>query len=386
VSAMGVGAGPAFARTCGTVTIRNGTADPGSGTTATTFSFAVQFTDTTGAAPQSVTLRIAGTSTVLQTTGTDFAAGVSYKGSHKLPAGSWPYVFRATFDDGQTCDNILVTPPTLTVAAPPTPTPKPTPKPTPRPTPRPTPKPTPKPKATPKPTPKPAAKPTPAPTPSPVASAAPPTPAASPSQAAVVLGGPGSSARPGDDPIGGGVGGLGPLGSPGPEGPLGPFLLLALLAAAVVVGLLLLARRRSRRGGAPASSLEVTGDGEVVSGSGGALALAAASLGPPPVLRPAAIFSQVLFDPVEMVPDWAKRRPNPAIDAPMAPSAPPPGSVEETVVAAAPPPEATTTSTHTPTPQAESPDPAPDDAKPTSRPRRTKTTGASRRRTTKRSS
>src|SRR6476646_9453012 len=67
VSALGLGAGPALARTCGTVTIRNGTASPGSGSTATTFSFAVKFSDTAGAAPTSLTLRIAGTSTALET-------------------------------------------------------------------------------------------------------------------------------------------------------------------------------------------------------------------------------------------------------------------------------------------------------------------------------
>src|SRR4029078_12770291 len=63
---FGIGAGAA--RTCGTVTIRNGTANPGSGTTATTFSFAVQFSDATGAAPASVTRGIAATATRLHTT------------------------------------------------------------------------------------------------------------------------------------------------------------------------------------------------------------------------------------------------------------------------------------------------------------------------------
>src|SRR4051812_13249037 len=123
VSALGVGVDPALARTCGTVTIHGGTASPGSGTTATSFAFAVEFTDTTGAAPTSVTLRIAGTSTALHATETNFAAGVLYKGSRKLPAGTWPYFFRATFGDGQTCDNIRVTPTSVTVAAAPTPTP-----------------------------------------------------------------------------------------------------------------------------------------------------------------------------------------------------------------------------------------------------------------------
>src|SRR4029453_6144798 len=40
--ALGAGAGPALARTCGTLTIQNGTVSPASGTTATTFAFSVE--------------------------------------------------------------------------------------------------------------------------------------------------------------------------------------------------------------------------------------------------------------------------------------------------------------------------------------------------------
>jgi hypothetical protein len=47
----------------------------------------------------------------------------------------------------------------------------------------------------------------------------------------------------------------------------------------------------------------------------------AAPLGPPPVLLPAAIFSQVVFDPMEITPEWAKPRPAPA-PAPAGPPSP----------------------------------------------------------------
>lgn len=57
-SLFGSAVAPVLARTCGTVTIRGGSASPGSGTTATNFQFKVHFVDTTGTAPQSVQLRI----------------------------------------------------------------------------------------------------------------------------------------------------------------------------------------------------------------------------------------------------------------------------------------------------------------------------------------
>jgi hypothetical protein len=44
----------------------------------------------------------------------------------------------------------------------------------------------------------------------------------------------------------------------------------------------------------------------------GAVALEAADLGPPPILQPAAIFRQLLFDPAESSPVWARPRPAPA--------------------------------------------------------------------------
>jgi hypothetical protein len=91
-----------------------------------------------------------------------------------------------------------------------------------------------------------------------------------------------------------------------------------------------------------------------------------APLGPPPVLLPATIISQVLFDAAELVPEWARHRP--------APSMPPAATIEEIVEAADEPMEE----------MIQAPDPAPEAAKPKSRPRRTKTGGAPARRTTKR--
>jgi hypothetical protein len=91
-----------------------------------------------------------------------------------------------------------------------------------------------------------------------------------------------------------------------------------------------------------------------------------APLGPPPVLLPATIISQVLFDAAELVPEWARPRP--------APSTTPPATVETPVETADEPVEAVIPA----------PDPAPADPKPKSRPRRAKATGSPARRTTKR--
>jgi hypothetical protein len=65
--------------------------------------------------------------------------------------------------------------------------------------------------------------------------------------------------------------------------------------------LLLLAPRRAGRDRSPADGPAVDVD---------AMALEGAALGPPPILRPAAIFRQVLFDPAESSPVWARRRPS----------------------------------------------------------------------------
>jgi hypothetical protein len=78
--------------------------------------------------------------------------------------------------------------------------------------------------------------------------------------------------------------------------------ILSLISAAGFFLLFLLARRRSRRD--PARTV-----GPVV--DGGAMALAAVPLGPLPVLEPAAIFRQVLWDPAEVAPVWVRPQPEP---------------------------------------------------------------------------
>jgi len=189
------------------------------------------------------------------------------------------------------------------------------------------------------------------------------TPSPSPSVAVAVLGGAGSSAGPGDEPTsGGGTARLGPRGSPGPDGPLAPFLFLSMLATVGVGGLLFLIRRRPRRDAVPKATLAAAG-GDPVAVGGGVLAMAMAPLGPPPVLRPALIISQVLFDPAEFVPDWAKPRPKPGVEPPGAMDA----ASDEAIV------------------QTDPSEPAPEATKPGSRARRPKPAASPRRRTTKRS-
>jgi hypothetical protein len=136
-----------------------------------------------------------------------------------------------------------------------------------------------------------------------------------------------------------------------------------MLATAAVGGLLFLIRRRPRPDGMPKAALALAGGGDTVAMGGGVLAMAMAPLGPPPVLRPALIISQVLFDPAEFVPDWAKPRPKHAAE----------------------PPGETDTASDEATVLTGPSDPAPEDAKPASRQRRAKPAAAPRRRTSKRS-
>src|SRR6476646_8451921 len=73
------------ARTCGTLTINNGTVNPGSGTTSTQFTFTVKVADTSGAAPQWVRVNVNGTSTALTATGSNFVSGVTFSLKRTLP-------------------------------------------------------------------------------------------------------------------------------------------------------------------------------------------------------------------------------------------------------------------------------------------------------------
>jgi hypothetical protein len=79
--------------------------------------------------------------------------------------------------------------------------------------------------------------------------------------------------------------------------------------------LLNLAPRRAGRDRAAAATPDVDLDAAV---------LASALSGPPPLLRPAAIFRQLLFDPAESLPVWARPRPAAAIVDPVSTDAPKP--------------------------------------------------------------
>jgi hypothetical protein len=80
--------------------------------------------------------------------------------------------------------------------------------------------------------------------------------------------------------------------------------------------------RRSSRGGAsrtgdsPERRHSVAADDDPAAEDG-------TELGPPPVLRPAAIFRQLLYDPAELTPVWARPR---AVAAPEPPTAPTPAT------------------------------------------------------------
>ena len=221
---LGLSASPADAASCTgnakrQTTLSAGAATPRSGTTSTTFTFSVRYTDSAGCQPSAVVLIIPGVgNTTMTPTGSDFAGGVVFRASRRLPAGRWAYRFQATSGSGKglkvvTLNNVR--PASVTVSAP---KPKPTPKPTPRPTPRPTPKPTPRP--TPKPTPRPTAKPTPRPTPKPTPKPTPrptpkPTPVSQPSPTPVPTAGGAHSPNP---PSGGPSGGGSPHGYGHPGG------------------------------------------------------------------------------------------------------------------------------------------------------------------------
>ncbi len=86
------------------------------------------------------------------------------------------------------------------------------------------------------------------------------------------------------------------------------------------------------------------------------MALEDETLGPPPILQPAAIFRQYLFDPTEFTPEWARPRKAlaPAPDPAVASGA----IVDEPAVATVTPPST-------------------DDAKPAARARRPKANGPS---------
>jgi hypothetical protein len=123
----------AHAASCGgashQLTLASGQASPGSGTVTTTFTFSVLYTDSGGCAPTAITVKIPGLgSFALSATGTNYAAGVTYRRSQTLPAGRWTYSFSASNGSGQgrqTAVLTAVSPGAVIVAGPtaaPTPT------------------------------------------------------------------------------------------------------------------------------------------------------------------------------------------------------------------------------------------------------------------------
>ena len=194
--------------------LSNGSVSPGSGTTATAFSFSVDYNSSNPARNALSVWAEAGGVTVplALVAGGNTHAG-TWHGSSSLPVGSWQVTFHAsTSADPQPAplDGPIVT----VTLPPPTPTPAPTPPPTPTPTPRPTAAPTPTlpPGATPRPTPRPTPR-LPGSTPRPSTPGAQPTatpddddPTASPSSTAspsgtgeVLSGTPGPTATPGEN-------------------------------------------------------------------------------------------------------------------------------------------------------------------------------------------
>ena len=252
----------ALSATCGTVTLSQGTVSPANGTPATTFTFTVTYTNSTGATPNRARVRFGDFSQIVLTGSGNTQAGVTYSGSTTKPNGTWTYMFR--FRTNATwCE----TPTGTFVVATATPTPKPTPTPTPKPTPVPTAKPTPKPTA--KPTPKPTAKPTPKPTRKAVATPKPsrkPRPSAKPPASPVATAGEpspsdGQSPSPTPSPTQNGAIAIvrGTNGSPPGSGPpldlaglpgavggivLNPFLVWLLTAAGGTALYVRLVRRR----------------------------------------------------------------------------------------------------------------------------------------------
>ena len=183
------------------------TVSPGSGTTLTTIAFAVTYRNREGSPADWVRVRVAGTTHAMRTSGSDWKAGVRFRWSGKLPAGTHTVTFEAMSRD-RFAATLAGGSVTIKVAA----TPKPTPKPAATPRPVSTPKPTARPTATPQ------AAATPAPsTSAPTPSLATPstTPAASPSSA--------PSASPSDAAVayvpGAGTNGGAPTHPAGPVGP-----------------------------------------------------------------------------------------------------------------------------------------------------------------------
>jgi len=132
-----------------TPVLDDGSASPGSGTTATRITFRVRYVDGAGCPPNRLDLVVVGLGRYRMTgNGTAFTSGVTFSVSRKLPVGSWPYYFAGTSGSGTGERSVALTKVSPTEVVIKAAAPKPTAKPTPKPTPRPTPKPTARPRST----------------------------------------------------------------------------------------------------------------------------------------------------------------------------------------------------------------------------------------------
>ena len=106
---------------------------PTAGTTKTTIAFSVRYESSLGNAPTSVTATVGNIVVPLSKVSGTRANG-RYRGTAKLPAGTWSVLFQASAQG----NDPSLDGPNVRITRAPTPTPKPTPKPTPRPTAQPT--------------------------------------------------------------------------------------------------------------------------------------------------------------------------------------------------------------------------------------------------------
>jgi hypothetical protein len=143
VAAAMLAAGPpAMAVSCNgnghDITLSNGTATPGTGTTSTAVRFSIRYADTAGCAPSRVEVVVQGVGTYpLSGSGSNYATGVTFSRTISLPAGGHPYAFRAT--SGKKSATLSNVSPSKVVITAPTPRPTATPAPPPPPTAQPAP-------------------------------------------------------------------------------------------------------------------------------------------------------------------------------------------------------------------------------------------------------
>ena len=116
------------------MTLAGGGANPGSGTTATKFSFSVTYADNDGCAPDRIVVVVVGVGTYdLSYIGGGLQSGATFARTVLLPAGQWGYRFEASSGSGAGLRQAKLTKvnPAKVVVAKPAVTPTPTPIPTP---------------------------------------------------------------------------------------------------------------------------------------------------------------------------------------------------------------------------------------------------------------